>query len=107
MKNYELHYAALPLGTDIITTTFQTWGELSLYAIDKLIENDNNKVYLYTNNYMVNPIIISHNRVKIIDCFAKKKSDEYKHYVQEYESYEDAYGVALDMMEEHELCYGK
>lgn len=33
--------------------------------------------------------------------------DEIKVYFQEYESYETAYKVALDMQEEKELCYDK
>jgi hypothetical protein len=107
---YELHYAELPMDADIPCLSFNGWNELAKTAIEKLNSKDDKRVYLYQYGGLENPIIISNNPYHLVKYF---ETDElrlstcgfFKHFIQEYESYEDAYAVAKDMMEPHELCY--
>lgn len=109
---YELHFAELPLGRDIPCLQFDSWNELAEAAVSKLSKKRDDRVYLYQFGGLENPIIISCNAYHLIKYF---ETDDlrlstccfFKHFIQEYESYEDAYSVAKDMMEEHPLCYGR
>ena len=98
----------------------ETIDDLYYYLIDKC---DKETVYIVTYsvesteysgvnldtiNSNITPFVghIIDDSVKIFDSVkARHNSFELSLYIQEYESYEEAYKVSLDMMEGHKLCY--
>jgi hypothetical protein len=107
---YELHYAELQDTENIPCYTFDAWNDLAQFAIDRLNAKDNKRVYLYQYGGLENPIIISNNPFHLVkyletDDLRLSTCGFFSHHIQEYNSYEDAYAVATDMMEPHPLCY--
>ena len=108
MLQHKLHYAKLLLDEEIPCFEFSLQETMIKFIIDKCKGRNNQLVWLIAKNKSTD-IFISSNYLSIID-FLKTKN-EYQSYddyfLQEYESFEDAYEVALDMAEISPLCYKK
>ena len=102
LQPVKLHYAELPLGSEIKEIEFPLYFGLERRLIEILKDKKDDRVYLYSYGGLENPIIISCNPAHIRMAIRSGFSE---HHLHEYETYEDAYKVATDMMEEHELCY--
>jgi hypothetical protein len=109
-----LHYGALPLGSEIEQIEFDTARELSSYLFDKA-DKSKKLVYIITFNMGDDcsscPIFIEEDATALLSLMFVH-GDFYEEFVdtfflQEYESYEDAYKVAMDMREPNPLCYDK
>ena len=120
----ELHYAKIDLDEDIPCYLIETRMQLKidfLFAGGRF-NKSSNVVYLASVNENV---FVSHDFNVIYNCIhnflpsgislfaeeilsnVEREALNYtvKLYIQEYPSYEEAYIVALDMMESNELCY--
>jgi hypothetical protein len=77
--------------------------------ISKIFEQGRfDRVWLFV--YDIDEIIVTHktdNLLHYIDCLGIQCNVDYICYLQEYESYESAYRVALSMKEQTNLCYDK
>lgn len=109
---YKLFYASLPLGNDVKENRFNTWSELVTYLKNEMDKKKDDRVYLYSYGGLENPIIVSCNPFHILRHFMTIDTPFSaigfnEHHIHEYQSYEDAYKVAKDMMEAHPLCYNK
>lgn len=111
---FELHYA--PLGSEEIETTeFIKFKDVVDYIKSKI--NNKPKVYLYckgngnhTNNKLTeNMIIVTHNidEIFMLMWWNEDFRRTGQTFLQEYESYTDAYEVALAMRENTGLAYNK
>lgn len=89
---------------DVKELNFENKTEL-IYFVKDLIDFD--CVWLITNGDQENPIlqeiIITENIFEIIKFI--KRIDPEILFIQEYQSYEDAYAVALSMRETNPKCY--
>lgn len=116
---YTLHYAHRDLQDDIPVIEFSTYNDLTDYVLE-IIERSEKCVYLLTFDSMpddltdYDEIIVSQNGYYIYNFFKTGMMsdidlvlDVRTFFLQEYESYEEAYKVALDMNEGKELCYSK
>ncbi len=121
----KLHYARL--GIDKISeVNFESFKDIQIFferkakavMLEKNIKGnykESDRVYLFTYNDLLKDsdgdpeIIITEKIYFIADLFAKGEYFSFDllnvFYLQEYESYEDAYKVALDMKEPNKLCY--
>ena len=107
--NYKLHYAELNLQGDIHCIGFKNWKERLSFLMDKII-CPQKKVFIISINYNANESIDSVYVFDVWNCvrFLNEKrynSSHYTFFLQEYESYEEAYKVALNMKEVNKLCY--
>tara|TARA_R110000868_G_C10347943_1_gene715981 strand:+ start:57 stop:404 length:348 start_codon:yes stop_codon:yes gene_type:complete len=108
--NYELHYAKLNLNDeDIELINFKSWSERKYFIEDKILCYSNDKVFLLAIEYSKDL-----SNIHIFDrfcCILNFKNNEYKWgklYLFEFESYEEAYKVALDIKEsETNLAYNQ
>ena len=120
MKKYKLHYASLSddyTKEDIPTYKFASVMDMCNWLMDLAVTNESApRVYLMSFYDIVNKkdlIFVTEYYDTIIDIiknthfsFDVAFSDEI--YIQEYESYETAYEVALSMKESvTDLCYNK
>ena len=107
MKNYELHYADLELKGDIPVYGFKTFNDLVNFTISKASENRNKAVFLVAKDHETTPPFVTDNPFYIEFYLTKMPGMGFKSatFVQEYKSYEEAYKVALSMVEENPLCY--
>lgn len=113
-KKIKLHYGCLDQNIDVFTFELSSITELNDKIDELCCGNDpvTNKVYLFavdgfdghiefvfvSESYLeIEEIILSHKRLK-------NKKDFFFH---EYESFEDAYSVALSLKEVNPLCYNK
>ena len=108
---YKVNYASIDLKGDIPTFSFNGWKERLSFLTDKII-GSKNKVFLLSINYNSDNDIDDVYVFNIWNCvrFLEEKkynSNHFAFHLQEYDSYEEAYKVALDMKEENELCYSK
>ena len=123
----KLHYADISNNEDIPCYEFKTFNKLIDFISDKMFNEDlqpySNIVYLltYEEKGVNGAVVIDECCGEILDHLEAmkkfdlgefsdglRKSKYYNNYfLQEYESYEDAYRVALDMREISELCYNK
>jgi hypothetical protein len=116
---YKLHYADKDLASDIPCFEFTTYDDLRHFMLE-IFERTEQCVFLLTYNLKEKPeednneIIISENAKYIYNFFKfgiisdiDLVLDVDVFFLQEYESYEDAYAVALDMKESSPLCYNK
>lgn len=89
---------------DIKELNFETKIDLIDYVKDLI---DFNCIWLATNGDQENPIfqeiVITENIFEIINFIQRIESEVL--FIQEYQSYEDAYAVALDMRETNPKCY--
>ena len=119
---YELHYAGL---NETEIEVFKLRDEIDLALVLGHCINTNDRVYLVSINDEV--FVCDNIRVAVffINKFKSVMRVEFsdnedmnnfdpnkelpakKVFIQEYDSYEEAYKVALDMKEESPLCYGK
>lgn len=109
----QLHYAKLDLdGDDILKVEYQNKYEMSNSIYGLVFNNNNNIVYLACYK---DEILVTH-RLSSVDSFFQSMLDWEKEpdeiiddyetaYIQEYNSYEAAYEVALDIRETNKLCY--
>ncbi len=101
---YSLNLAELPLGSEIKEFKFYDFSQMREF-LEKFFKNKkNDRVYLYKHGGLETPIIISCNPFHILKSHSNTVGSR-EHHIHEYSSYEDAYKVAKDMMEEHPLCY--
>lgn len=112
---YKLHYAPLELDGDI--PTFEAKSEFELNGF--LLSEANTEDVVYLVSVDDEEFVCDH-ILKVIAFISinfqngeKRNIENTNHndtinvFVQEYASFEDAYDVALDMNEEHKLCYEK
>ena len=101
---YSLNFAELPLGKEIQELKFDEFWQMREFLEESFKYKKDDKVYLYQYGGLENPIIISCNPFHILNSHSNMSGFK-EHNIQEYSSYDDAYKVAKDMMEEHHLCY--
>jgi hypothetical protein len=98
----KLHYAELELRGDIkkikFDNVYKLCGELS-----NELSNTKDKVYLLSINDNIH--VSEHFMLIIHLIITLSEWDDQDIFLQEYNSYESAYKVALDMMEVSHLCY--
>lgn len=109
----KLHYAELNNQGDIPCLKFETLEDLKMHIFGY---DDKNVVYLFSfdgeETPMDSEVFITHSSYFLYD-FLKHFQDELNLYyisdffLQEYQSYEEAYRVALMMKETNPLCYNK
>lgn len=103
----KLYYAELELGEeDIEELEFNSAKKRTGFIADKVIGRTTPAVFL-----MAIEKTPTHSDIYVFEdwnaiSFINKQDDRWPvMHLQEYESYEDAYAVALDMKEESPLCY--
>ena len=107
MKNYKLHYADLELNEDIPCFEFKTFNKLVDFVYEKARINKGKAVYLIAKDYESSCPFITDNPFDIEFILEKMpwmgfKSDTF---IFEQKSFEDAYKIALTMVEVKTLCY--
>jgi hypothetical protein len=110
MKNYKLHYADLDLNldeNDIPIYEFETFKELVNFVFEKSKKNRNKAVFLISKDYESTCPFITDNKFDIEFILEKMPGMGFKSdtFIFEVESFEDAYKIALTMVEEKKLCY--
>ena len=107
---YRIHYAKLNLQGDIPCLEFNSIDDLRSF-IDSIVyplKLVNEKIYLLAID---DEIIVTDNGLLVYEIFDGNINalDPFYEgvdiFIQEYSSYEEAYKVALDMREDHPLCY--
>lgn len=101
---YSLNIAELPLEKEIRELKFDHYFEMREFLEKSFKKKKTDRVYLYRYGGLENPIIISCNPVFVLRAHSNNAGFR-EHHIHEYSSYEDAYAVALEMMEPHKLCY--
>ena len=101
---YSLNFAELPLAKEIQELKFDEYWHMREFLEKVFKKKKDDRVYLYKYGGLENPIIISCNPIHILKAHSNMAGFR-EHHIHEYSSYEDAYRVAKDMMEEHPLCY--
>lgn len=104
---FKLHYASLDLGgNDIPSFEFKKHSQMIDFIDEKCVNRNGQVVWLLAKKDLTD-IFISENHLSIQDYFSRKHlwniPDDY--FLQEYPSFEDAYRVALDMLEISPLRY--
>ena len=105
---FKLYYAELDLQGDIPCFEFKTHAQMIDFIDEKCINRSSQLVWLLGREDS-SDIFISENHLSIQD-FLKNKylwNIRGEYFLQEYPSYEEAYGVALSMLETYHLCYKK
>ena len=109
---YKLHYAEKALLCDIKTIKFKTLMSLYNHVIEE-IGKDFKTVYLLSVD---DEVVITESLAVILEvlsgnvssiAFLEDEKGICNVFLQEYESYQDAYEVALYMKETNPLCYDK
>ena len=111
---YKLNYGELPTGSDVQDYYFGSFSELTEF-VQAVTKDKHCAVFLYQYgkhedisaeiDTLENPIIITPNRDKLLTHVFNNRLHEF-HVLFEYESYEDAFATAKDLLEHHPLCYG-
>jgi len=101
---YSLNFAELPLGKEIQELKFDKYWQMIEFLEKAFKPKKDDRVYLYSYGGLENPIIISCNPFHILKAHSNMAGFR-EHHIHEYSSYDDAYKVAKDLMEEHPLCY--
>ena len=109
MGNYRLHYASIEQGEtddDIPVFKFNTNRRMIDFIDEKCIGKSSSIVWLLAKENS-NDIFISEKHLSIQDFLLKKYTWNTvgDYFLQEYKSYEEAYSVALSMVEISPLCY--
>lgn len=109
MENYKLYYAELNLQGDIPCYEFKTFEDLVSYACERVELNKGKAVFLIAKDYQSTCPFITDNTFSIGFMLDKMPGMGFKSdtHIQEYESFEEAYKVALAMVEDKPLCYTK
>lgn len=104
--SYKIHYGRLPLMSEIECLEFKSISDVRIFVNN--IATNIPKVYLIG---IQDEVFVTENIALVIELFDGDFSSAYPFYegedifIQEYESYEDAYAVALNMKETSPLCY--
>jgi len=108
MKNFKLHYASLDLQGDIPCFEFKKHSQMVDFIDEKCIGRNGQCVWLLAKNKETD-IFISDSHLSIQNFLERLMTWQTMgdYFLQEYESFEEAYQVALDMVEESPLCYSK
>ena len=118
---YELHYAAFNLTGDIPCAEFKEFSHLITYIDGNILNRVSRKPVIYLMAITLEnqtpqqesefeilvtkfPDMVGRFLI-LLDEWALKQKHNAKIFLQEYESFEDAYKVALDMRECSPLCY--
>lgn len=109
MKNYKLYYAELNLQGDVPLYEFKKFTDLVNFVFEKSRINKGKAVYLIAKDFQTTCPFITDNPFDIEFILEKMPSMGFKSdtFIQEYESFEEAYKVALSMVEPKKLCYSK
>jgi hypothetical protein len=107
---FKLYYGKIDQDGETPLLTFKSRRQRKLFILDKLLDTRGEKVFVLVIDYGGGL-----NSVYVFDkwhCIRFLETDSFgsEHYtfsLYEYESYQDAYKVALDMKEESPLCYAK
>jgi hypothetical protein len=107
MANYELHYAKLNLKGNIPVYKFESFNDLSNYVLKILSSNQDKRVYVIAKDFETRCPIITDDIDDVYFVLNKFPSFGFKSatFIQEYNSFEEAYKVALTMVENNVLCY--
>ena len=116
-ENITIHYAeGKNLAGDIVTIKLKTGQDYFNFLKSVSAKDDKKTVYLFTSNFCFDPDDVHNEFSKeiyiesdfgLIFCAALRILDysDTEIFLQEYESFEDAYRVALDMRETNKLRY--
>jgi hypothetical protein len=106
MENFRLHYAGIDLNGDIPCHEFKKYGQMIDFIDQKCIGRTGQVVWLVGKDHFMD-VFVSESHLSIQDFLIKKylwqTTGDY--FLQEYPTYEDAFRVALDMVELSPLCY--
>ena len=107
MKNYKLHYAKLNSKGNIPCYSFETFNELVSFFYEKTENNKEKKVFLIAKDFHTRCPIVTDDKDDVGLILTKLSSFGHKSdtFIQEYNSFEEAYKVALTICEKSELCY--
>jgi len=106
---YKIYYAKLNLTSDIGFFLFQTKESVVEWVMDIAL-SDPNRVFLVA---IQEEVFITDNAALVVELFENTLNAAYPYFegdeifIQEYNSFEEAYKVALDMKETSPLCYAK
>lgn len=107
---FKLYYGkGIDLSNEIEEHYFKTIDELICFIDNAYLNNDKNIVYLFTeDDYENKEIFISTSPITFINYLNNFEHElNSKFSLHEYQSFESAYSVALDMRESNPLCYDK
>ena len=103
MKKFKLHYAELSNHEDIPCLEFTTSKEMVDFIDSVCVEKNRSMIWLLACDHRAD-IFISENYFTIKNIL--KKMSTWKvpgdYYLQEYDSYQEAYIIALDMLNDSE-----
>jgi len=108
--DHVLYYAPLELDGDIPKMVFKNWRSRIDFISDKVI-GTRDRVFVLVINYLegagqYDSIYIFDNYLDIRFLSLRKyNSSNHTIHLHEYDSYEEAYKIALDMKEVSQLCY--
>lgn len=111
----KLQYASLPMDKDVSEIPFTRRNDLELW-LENLRSDNLNKSIVYLLTSGGDSEIIITDKFQMIDkIFTEANQNNMfpislwntEIFLQEYESFESAYAVALSMREESKLCYDK
>jgi hypothetical protein len=109
----EISYAALPMDSNTVDVVFGNMEKAQEWLSGRLAEKRHTIFLLayegyeksFSDGYGELPIIVIDDPYLLMYYFYFLPRKATKFFIQEYESYEDAYSVALSMMEHHPKCY--
>ena len=107
-KNLELHYAKKELKNESISKIkIKNLKELQDMVDQLCCGKSNGIVYLFATEDDVNFVFVTESHLEIQELILshKRLNKVKKFFLQEYDSYESAYEVALMMKEVSALCY--
>jgi hypothetical protein len=106
--NYKLHYAPIKLDGDIPCYEFKNYRSMIDFIDKKTYGRNRSVVWILAKNDFED-VIVTQNAYFLQEVIGTlplwQTIGDY--FLQEYDSFESAYKVALDMMEPYELCYEK
>lgn len=107
MKNYRLHYAQLHDFESIPCYEFKTFEEVVGFSMSTSRINKGRAVYLIVKDFETTFPFVTDNPFDIEYILTKMPGMGFKSdtFIQEYNSFEEAYRVALTMVENKSLCY--
>ncbi len=107
-KNIELHYAKKKLkNEDILKIDLKNLNELQDMVDHLCCGKSSGIVYLFATEYGSKFVFVteSHSEIQELILSHKRFNTVKQFFLQEYDSYESAYEVALMMKEVSPLCY--
>jgi hypothetical protein len=111
--NYKLHYAPIDLGQeDIPCYEFATSKERVKFIEDIIYKKSEEVVFVLCFEDYIQDCVYVGDSVMTFEPLWRISDEDISSYpenayLQEYESYEEAYKVALDMKETNPFCYNK